>query len=50
MREDLDVFDFHLSKEDLRRIAAMDLHRSEIIDFKSPVTERLLRKFPVPEE
>lgn len=44
MKEDIDVFDFSLTNEEIRQIAVLDLGHSEIIDLESPVTERLLLK------
>lgn len=47
MKEDLDIFDFELSDEEMKQISAMDIGHSEIIDFESPATERLLKKLHV---
>lgn len=47
MQENLDIFDFELSPEEMRAIDAMDRGRSEIIDFENPATERLLMKLKI---
>lgn len=47
MEENLQVFDFSLSQEDIRRISLLDTGRSEIIDLRSPSTERLLLKYHI---
>lgn len=44
MKEDIDVFDFSLTDDEIRRISSLDLGHSEIIDLESPVTEQLLLK------
>lgn len=49
MQENLDILDFALSGEEMSRIDSMDLGHSEIIDFHSPVTERLLMKWKIHE-
>ena len=36
MEENIDIWDFELSKEDMERIATMDLGHSEIVDHSSP--------------
>lgn len=47
MIENLDIFDFALTPEEMKRIEGMDFGRSEIIDFESPATERLLLKLKI---
>lgn len=47
MREDLDLEGFRLTEEELRRIDALDIGHSEIIDFASPATARLLQKLKI---
>lgn len=47
MQEDLEIFDFVLTDEEMQRISALDIGHSEIIDFESPATERLLKKLHV---
>lgn len=42
MAENIAVWDFILSQQDMLAIAALDVGCSEIIDFESPATERLL--------
>lgn len=46
-RENLEVCDFELSEEDMEQISKLDLGHSEIIDFHSPATERLLLKWKI---
>lgn len=47
MKENLDIFDFELTSEEMKKIESMDLGRSEIIDFDNPATERLLMKLKI---
>lgn len=47
MQENIDILDFTLSPEEMSDIDAMDRGRSEIIDFNSKATERLLLKLKV---
>lgn len=47
MMENFDIFDFELTPEDMSVISSMDLGHSEIIDFNSPATERLLLKLRI---
>lgn len=47
MRENLDIFDFKLSPSEMKQIDSMDRGRSEIIDFESPATMRLLMKLKI---
>lgn len=47
MEEDADIFDFQLSPEEMTKIGRMDLGYSEIMDFRNPATERLLKKLKV---
>ncbi len=42
MVENMDVWNFALSQQDMLAIAALDVGYSEIIDLESPATERLL--------
>lgn len=49
MKENIDILDFTLSPEEMGSIDAMDRGRSEIIDFDSKATERLLLKLKVHE-
>lgn len=42
MAENMDVWDFALSRQDMLDIAVLDVGCSEIIDFENPATERLL--------
>ncbi len=42
MIENIDIWDFTLSTEDMAQIAALDLGRSEILDHSSPKTARWL--------
>lgn len=44
IKEDYDVFDFELSREEVEEIGQLDAGFSEIIDFKNPMTERILLK------
>ncbi len=44
MKEDIEVFDFTLTQDEIREIASLDAGHSEIIDLENPVTERLLLK------
>lgn len=44
IKEDLEVFDFELSREEVEEIAQLDAGYSEIIDFKNPMTERIFLK------
>ena len=44
MKEDIEVFDFALTQDEIREIASLDAGHSEIIDLENPVTERLLLK------
>lgn len=47
MKEDMDIFDFQLSDEEMQDISALDIGHSEIIDFENPATERLLKKLKI---
>ena len=47
MEENINVWDFKLDKEDMKRIGEMDIGHSEIIDFKSYKTAKWLNKFKI---
>lgn len=47
MKENLAIFDFELSQDEMAAIDSMDRGRSEIIDFESMATERLLLKLKI---
>jgi 2,5-diketo-D-gluconate reductase A len=47
MRENLDVFDFELTDEQLTRIAAMDTGSSLFIDHRDPAVVRQLGSFRI---
>lgn len=47
MEENLNILDFALSDEEMSQVESMDLGHSEIIDFESPATERLLLKWKI---
>lgn len=49
MVENIDVWNFTLSQQDMLAIAALDVGCSEIIDFESPATERLLLRWKLHE-
>lgn len=42
MKENLDIFDFSLSGEDMEKIAALDMGHSEIVDHSSPAFVKML--------
>ena len=42
MRENLDIWDFMLGAEDMKKIAALDLRHSEIVDHSDPNFVKML--------
>jgi len=49
MKENMDIWDFTLSKEDLEQIAQLNLGYSEIINHQSPMTAKWLNKYKIHE-
>ncbi len=47
MEENIDILDFELTPEEMTMVSSLDLGHSEIIDFSSPATERLLMKLKI---
>lgn len=47
MKENLDIFDFQLSSDEMERIEKLDYGYSEIMDFENPATEHLLLKYRI---
>lgn len=47
MLENLNIWDFELTAKEMKEIASLDVGHSEIIDFDSPATERLLLKYKI---
>ena len=47
MEENLDIWDFTLSDEDMKAISALDAGRSEIIDHSSAETARFLNGWKI---
>lgn len=42
MEQNLDIWDFALHEEDMKKIAALDLRRSEIVDHSDPNFVKML--------
>ncbi len=49
IRENIDIWDFELSQEDMDKIAAMDIGRSEVVDHFDPQTAKWLNSFKIHE-
>ncbi|MDO4615831.1 MAG: aldo/keto reductase [Lachnospiraceae bacterium] len=49
MKENLDIFDFELTEEEMQTINGYDLGYSEIIDHKYPLTEKWLTEWKIHE-
>lgn len=49
MKENMDIWDFSLSEEDMLRINELDFGQSEIIDFHSPCTAKWLNQYVIHE-
>ncbi|WP_151736993.1 aldo/keto reductase ['Paenibacillus yunnanensis' Narsing Rao et al. 2020] len=49
MKQNLDVFDFELTKEDMGKIAELDLGRSELIDYLQAASAEMLNSLKVHE-
>ncbi len=47
MEQNIDIWDFMLSKEDMKRIAKLDLGHSEIVDHSDPQFVRMLHKMNI---
>ena len=47
MEQNIDIWDFELSKEDMDTIATMDLGHSEIVDHSSPEFVKMLKGFKI---
>ncbi len=47
IRENLDIYDFSLTEEELQSIESYDLGYSEIIDHKNPLTEKWLTEWKI---
>ncbi len=47
MKDNLDIFDFELSEEELQIIESYDLGYSEIIDHTNPITEKWLTEWKI---
>lgn len=49
LKENMEIMDFSLSKEDMEKIRELDIGHSEIIDHRRPSTVRMLSKFRLQE-
>lgn len=47
MEQNIDIWDFMLSEEDMKRIAELDLGHSEIVDHSDPQFVRMLHKMNI---
>ena len=47
MKENIDIFDFQLDKEDKKQIEQLDLGYSEIIDHQNYMTAKWLNKYKI---